>query len=173
MPVGIDSYELYNGVYCLQILREMQRLKHGGKSAFHSHYVSRGELMDSKENISKAISALENVAAQIRRIEAQAREALYSRDEIETYREKLEEKTTLLMELPETVAPFLEGMPGKPGAEIRRAAKDFSRRASQAWELDSVFYMSGLLYPDDYKEGEKNDLENFTDRVRLKYLRSV
>jgi hypothetical protein len=29
-----------------------------------------------------------------------------------------------------------------------------------------VFYMSALLYPDDYREGEPNDLETFVDSVR-------
>ncbi len=126
--------------------------------------------MDSRDDILKVVSELEKAAADIRRLEAEAREALYSRDEPDTYRDKLEKKTMLLMELPETVAPFLEDLPKEPQTEIRGAAKDFSRRASQAWELDSLFYMLCLMYPDDYKEGENNDLENFADRLRRKYL---
>ena len=76
----------------------------------------------------------------------------------------------LLMELPDLVDPFLEGMVKDIRAEIETGLKSFARRASQALELSSIFYMSALLYPDDYREGDRNDLELFIDRLWIKYL---
>jgi hypothetical protein len=126
--------------------------------------------MNSGENASNAVAALEDAAERIRRIEAEAREALYVQDNTEAHRRKLQEKTMLLMELSDLVDPFLEGMAKDIRAEIETGLQSFARRASQALELSSIFYMSALLYPDDYREGSPNDLEVFVDRLRSRYL---
>lgn len=76
----------------------------------------------------------------------------------------------LLMELSELADPFYGGMATDARTEIKAGLTSFERRAAQAYELSSIFYMSALLYPDDYKEGERNDLELFIDRLRMKYL---
>jgi hypothetical protein len=126
--------------------------------------------MIPRENTSNAVSALQSVAEKIRRIEDEAREALFTRDDPETHRQKLQEKTMLLMELPELVGAFCDGMAKDVRAEFETGLNSFAMRAEQAWELSSIFYMSALLYPEDYREGDPNDLELFIDRLRIKYL---
>jgi hypothetical protein len=126
--------------------------------------------MTPSENTSNAVSALQSAAEKIRRIEDEAREALFIRDDPETHRQKLQEKTTLLMELSELVDPFLDGMAKDFRAELERGLYSFAMRAAQARELSSIFYMSALLYPEDYREGGPNDLEFFIDRLRARYL---
>ena len=126
--------------------------------------------MTPRENISNAVSALQSAAEKIRRIEDEAREALFIRDDPGTYRQKLQEKTMLLMELPELFGPFGEGMAKDVKSEIEAGLNSFATRAAQALELSSIFYMSALLYPQDYREGDRNDLELFIDRLRVKYL---
>lgn len=42
----------------------------------------------------------------------------------------------------------------------------FTASAENALALDSVFYMSALLFPDEYRDGEPNDLELFRDEIR-------
>jgi len=126
--------------------------------------------MTQRENTSSAVSALQSAAERIRRIEDEAREALYTRNDPEAHRQKLQEKTMLLMELTELVAPFCDGMAKDARAEFETGLNSFAMSAAQALELSSIFYMSGLLYPDDYKEGDRNDLELFIDRLRIKYL---
>ncbi|MHC1729087.1 MAG: hypothetical protein AB9866_24340 [Syntrophobacteraceae bacterium] len=121
--------------------------------------------MTPPENLSKAVSILKNAAERIRNIEHEAQEALYLRDDPEAYRQKLQEKTMLLMELPEMVAPYYEGMPEDIRAELETELSSFAMRAEQAWGLSSIFYMSALLYPETYKEGDMNDLELFIDRL--------
>ncbi len=126
--------------------------------------------MTPRENTSNAVSALQSAAENIRRIENEAREALFTRDDPETYRQKLREKTMLLMELPELAGPFCDGMAKAVRAEFETGLNSFAMRAAQAWQLSSIFYMSALLYPEDYREGDRNDLESFIERLRTKFL---
>lgn len=126
--------------------------------------------MSPGENISGAVSALQNAAERIRRIEEEAGEALFTKDDQETHRQKLREKTMLLMELADLIGPFCEGMAKDVRADLETGLNSFAVRAEKAWELSSIFYMSALLYPEDYKEGDLNDLELFIDRLRIKYL---
>jgi hypothetical protein len=121
--------------------------------------------MTPGEDMSNAFSVLENAAKRIRVLELEAREALFLRDDPQAYRQKLQEKTVILMELPETVAPFYEGMPKNIRTELESGLNSFAMRAAQALELESVFYMSALLYPETYIEGDMNDLESFMDRL--------
>ncbi len=126
--------------------------------------------MTSREITFDAVSTLQSAAEKIRRIEDEAREALFTRDDPETHRQKLQEKTMLLMELPELAGPFYDGMAKDVRAEFEKGLNSFAMRAEQAWELSSIFFMSALLYPEDYREGDRNDLELFIDRLRIKYL---
>ena len=126
--------------------------------------------MTPRENTSNAVSALQSAAETIRRIEGEAREALFTRDDPETHREKLQEKTMLLMELPDLAGPYYDGMAQDVRAEFETGLNSFAMKAAQALELSSIFYMSALLYPEDYKEGDRNDLESFIDRLRTRYL---
>ena len=125
--------------------------------------------MHPGNHLSHALSILTSAAERIRSIEHEAGEALFSRDDPKTYRQKLQEKTILLMELPEMLAPCCEGMPEDMRAEIETNLNAFAMRAEQALELSSIFYMSALLYPETYQEGDMNDLESFIHQLREKY----
>jgi len=109
--------------------------------------------------------ALREVAGTIRALEAEAREALHVRDDMATHRKKMQEKAMVLMDLPDLAHPYIRGLNPSKANKIMKGLKDFSRRAAQALDLSSIFYLSSLLYPDDYKEGEKNDLERFIDTI--------
>lgn len=124
---------------------------------------------DDRSSIQKLILALEAAAQEIRILEAQGKKALFSDDDKETYTRKLHEKAFLLMDLPEMAAPFLEKMERDAARDIRFVLNDFARRAGQAMELSSLFYLSALLYPDDYREGDKNDLEKFIGSLKETY----
>ena len=124
---------------------------------------------DDRNSIQKLIQALEAAAQEIRILEAQGKKALFSDDDKETYTRKLNEKAFLLMELPEMAASFLEKIERDAARDIRFVLNDFARRAGQAMELSSLFYLSALLYPDDYREGDKNDLEKFIRSLKETY----
>jgi len=85
------------------------------------------------------------------------------------FRALMLEKATLLKELEEKSARLVEeyaeeaamlgpqevALAETVGATVRR----FSKGANTALKLDSVFYMSALLYPDEHRKGEPNNLE--------------
>jgi hypothetical protein len=128
--------------------------------------------MDSQtqQALIQVIDILEKTASEIRTLEAEAQEALHDHDDVNTYRKKLEQKTILLMDLHDRTWDPLEAMEENLREEIRASIENFAYRAEQAAENASLFYMYALLYPEDYKEGDKNDLENYTKGLRQKYL---
>ena len=120
--------------------------------------------------IRAVLDAIEKEAVRIRTLEAEAKEALFERNDKQTYTLKLKEKTTTLMELPNTLEPLLVDLDVRAKEEIEQGLEGFAARAGNAWGLSSLFYMSALLYPDDYVEGDKNDLERFIDKLRTRFL---
>jgi len=124
---------------------------------------------EDREKISAALEVLHSIATKIRTLEAEAQEALFERNDNAAYERKLREKTLVVLDLPETLHPLLEGAKTDAADKIRSRIAGFSRRAEPALELSSTFYMSALLYPENYKPGEMNDLEKLIEAIRKKY----
>lgn len=124
---------------------------------------------EDREKISAVLEVLRSNATKIRMLEAEAQKALFERDDNAAYEQKLREKALLLMDLPETVHPLLDGVKSDAANEIRSAVAGFSRRAEPALELSSTFFMSALLYPEDFRPGDKNNLEKFIEDFRNRY----
>lgn len=109
---------------------------------------------------------LEKEAGKIRKIERKAYLALYNEKDEQLYRDLMKAKALKLADLADSVSPYISALDTKDREIVGRRMERFSVSASKALEIGSVFFMSALLYPEDYKDGEKNDLENFADRVR-------
>lgn len=105
---------------------------------------------------------LDQVAVEVRDIEALGRKALYEENDDDGYRDLMRRKATKLAGLVDEA----ESLTKLVKAEVVERIERFSLSASQSLEVGSVFFMSALLYPDDYKEGEPNDLEIFAAEVR-------
>jgi len=119
--------------------------------------------MNTTSGLQQALDLLRRTAAGIRRLEAEGKEALHGRGDTIAHREKMLEKCELLADLPENLQDVLGAEASSPdGQRLLRGAEGFARRANQALDLESIFYMSALLYPDDYQDGEPNDLERFS-----------
>jgi len=125
-----------------------------------------------QEQFSAVLNALQDISDKIRALEAEARKALLESNDIAVYKRKLNEKTLLLVDLSEALEPLLEGLESKTAEEIRTKAANLAKRAEPALSLSSTFYMSALLYPEDYQEGDKNDLEKFIEQLQAKYQHS-
>lgn len=104
---------------------------------------------------------LDGVCNSIRDLERAAEKALHQDEDEEAYREFMRRKALLLASLPEKGREALSMLPEaeRPAAEER--LHRFASSASNALSIGSVFYMSALLYPEDYTPGEPNDLELF------------
>jgi len=102
---------------------------------------------------------------QVARLERDAGSALQIADDPELYRRIMWQKALLLESLYEDAQPLL---PSLRGDQMRIAAdrlRRFSESAARALELESVFYMSALLFPENHAAGEANDLEAFLAEV--------
>lgn len=113
-----------------------------------------------------AFDAARQAAERVRELEARAGEALHAKGDAAGHRELMIEKCQTLADLPEIVEPLLGKSPGPAAEEFLAGLAEFARRAGQALDLGSIFYMSALLYPEEYAQGDPNDLERFVDGFR-------
>lgn len=82
------------------------------------------------------------------------------------YAEKMREKATMLKNLDRESKPHLSGLSDDVKWEIESALGRFSSSAATALSLDSVFFMSALLYRDDHKKGEPDNLAVFIENLK-------
>ena len=74
-------------------------------------------------------------------------------------------KAELLASMAEDAKPLLEPLPGEARFNYALALEGFSASARMSLRLNSVFYMSALLYPDDHKPGQPDNLTLCVDRM--------
>ena len=108
---------------------------------------------------------LRNQAEKIREIEAQANVFLHTDNNQEKYNALMKEKAELLSALHDGAkeAAGEDILAAHPEIDARLAK--FSQSAKSSIGVNSVFFMSALLYPEDYKDGDNNDLENFIESL--------
>ena len=74
-------------------------------------------------------------------------------------------KAELLASMAEDAKPLLEPFPGETRFNCALALEGFSASARMSLRLNSVFYMSALLYPDEHKPGQPDNLTLCIDRM--------
>ena len=116
---------------------------------------------DSTPALQELINMLSNQAARIRELEKRADTYLHEQGNTEQYSEALHSKAELLSELSDLAQPYLQELPADLKENIDQQLGSFSQNARQALKVDSIFFMRQLLYPEDYQEGQENDLERF------------
>ncbi|MFW6105815.1 MAG: hypothetical protein ACOC5H_00475 [Desulfovermiculus sp.] len=117
----------------------------------HTHHSTSG--------IQGLLDMLSAQAVRIRELEKSADTCLHEQGDIDQYTANLHSKAELLSELSDLAQPYLADLPAEQQEKIAQQLEAFSRNAQQALEVDSIFFMRQLLYPEDYVEGEENDLE--------------
>ncbi|MCF8085456.1 MAG: hypothetical protein K9J48_01060 [Desulfohalobiaceae bacterium] len=115
-----------------------------------------------REQAKEALSAKARI---IRDLEAEAKRKLRQEQDQDAYNRLLRDKARTIHSLLYEVQDDLEGLPEEVQDELESALENMGIRASQALEVDSPFFMSMLLYPDDYTEGEENELEQLIART--------
>lgn len=109
---------------------------------------------------------LDDKARQVRAIEAEAETAIHAKGDQPAYQALMRRKAELLQALADDAAPLVKPLgPGLAQAAGERLA-GFSLNAENSLRIGSVFFMSALLYPDEHKPGEPNNLELFAAEVR-------
>ncbi len=97
----------------------------------------------------------------IRQLEGEADRVLHKEQDPDRYRDQLLEKAEILADLPEKARPHLQELDSGLQKEVTDGLRKFAQRADMALRLNSPFFMRQLLYPEDYREGDNNNLEGF------------
>lgn len=116
--------------------------------------------------LERFIAFLEERAARVQALEAEGAKALEGPGGQPEFEAVMRRKAELLAALSQDGKPLLAGMSEGQAEPLARKLKVFSAGASNSLRLNSVFYMSALLYPDEHKPGEPNNLELFISELR-------
>ncbi len=112
---------------------------------------------------------LDQRAASVKAIEAEAEAILHGAGDQSAYAAKMREKAELLSALAEdadALVSALEKSDPVLGEAAAQRLEAFSGSAATSLRVGSVFFMSALLYNDDHKPGEPNNLELYAREVR-------
>ena len=101
----------------------------------------------------------------LRDLEEKAQQVLQKSSDTAQYKALMREKALFLQALPEEAETYLDDLPEAVADVAAERLDTFSRSASQSLRIDSVFFMYALLYPDDHKPGEPNNLERLAAEV--------
>ena len=116
-------------------------------------------------SIATLVSWLTGVHRDLKKTERDALAALYEDKDEAAYRRLMRERAERLADLDGEGKGLLKGVPEPLYTDVSRALSRFSQGGQRALELDSVFYMSALLYPDDYQAGQPDNLERLIKSV--------
>ena len=114
--------------------------------------------------LSGLIIWLRNRHAEVMATEAQALARLDAGD-TPGHNELMRRKAELLAAMAEDAKPLLEPLPGEARFNYALALEGFSASARMSLRLNSIFYMSALLYPDEHKPGQPDNLTLCIDRM--------
>jgi len=104
---------------------------------------------------------LRALAGEVRRIESQADRVLEEKYDLQEYRSLLQKKAEILSSAPEELRPLIDDLPQPLKEKVEYQLGLFAGNAEQSLNVNSVFFMRQLLYPENYCEGQDNDLEKF------------
>lgn len=82
------------------------------------------------------------------------------------YVAKMREKAMLLADLAGDAQGLVLALDEAHATAAADRLERFSQSAATSLKVGSPFFMSALLYPDEHKPGEPNDLERYVDEVR-------
>lgn len=99
--------------------------------------------------------------AEIRERETDALSCLYDGKDATAHRQLMMERAELIATLDVETKPLVDALPDDIREDAAAALRRFAKGARNALRIDSVFYMSALLYPDEHQKGEPDNLERF------------
>ncbi len=148
-PVGIDAVSRLN--HARAILRKDEE-----NSVSHSDFTQK----DSCDASVTALRAwLQSRQDSIKEHENKALAALRDSKDSNAYYQHMRERAQCIASLAEDGAALIAPLPADMREEMQTRLEAFAHGARAALRIDSVFYMSALLYPDEHKAGEPDNME--------------
>lgn len=120
----------------------------------------------SKSAASVLADFLEQRARAVRSIEVEAETIIHGKGDQAGYVARMRDKAMLLADLAGAAQGLVLALPSGLADAAAERLERFSQSAANSLKVGSPFYMSALLYPDEHKPGEPNDLERYVDEVR-------
>jgi len=102
----------------------------------------------------------------LKKTESDALAALHDNKDEAGYRALMRERAERLAALAAEGKKLLQGVPDPLHTDVSLRLSRFSQNARRSLELDSVFYMSALLYPDEHKPGDPDNMERLIAGIR-------
>ncbi|MDR0827553.1 MAG: hypothetical protein LBN33_06725 [Desulfovibrio sp.] len=118
------------------------------------------------DSLSAFLALLQDLHKEICDLEKKALDALTCAQDEKSYRTLMAERAQRIASLAEAGAELRPDLPEKMRLKAEAELALFSAGARQALNLGSVFYMSALLYPDDHKTGEADNLQKLITRLK-------
>jgi hypothetical protein len=109
---------------------------------------------------------LDAKAAEVKNLETRAQALLSGTPDQPGYEALMREKATLLSNITEDAEDLVDALPKAKADDVAARLEQFSGNAAMSLKIGSVFFMSALLYPDEHKPGEPNNLELLAAEVR-------
>lgn len=97
--------------------------------------------------------------AEIKGRESDALSCLYDEKDEIAHRQLMMERAELIATLDVETKTLVDALPNDIREDVAGALRRFAQGARNALRIDSVFYMSALLYPDEHKKGEPDNME--------------
>lgn len=119
--------------------------------------------MEMSPQLARLVAWLEEMHARVMQAE---QAALAVMGDMPAYTARMQEKARLLASLEEEGEAYLEELPEQLQDQAGHRLHRFSASARNALRIGSIFYMSALLYPEDHKPGQPDDLQVFIRRLR-------
>ena len=117
------------------------------------------------KNPTNLLDFLENCNKEIKTLETEAINFLEQGNN-QKHLERMQQKAQLLAGLSRNAKPYLQALPENVRQATKYRLDAFSESAAASLEIGSVFFMSALLYPDEHKAGEPNNLELFIEELK-------
>lgn len=124
---------------------------------------ARRLVMEMSPQLARLVAWLEEMHARVMQAE---QAALAVMGDMPAYTARMQEKARLLASLEEEGEAYLEELPEQLQDQAGHRLHRFSASARNALRIGSIFYMSALLYPEDHKPGQPDDLQVFIRRLR-------
>lgn len=103
----------------------------------------------------------------IKNREADALACLYGEKDEIAHRQLMMERAELIAALDVETRELVEALPESIRDDVAATVRRFAEGARNALRIDSVFYMSALLYPDEHKEGDPDSMD-----ILIRFLES-
>lgn len=126
-------------------------------------YLQEGKMKENREALQAVIQKLKEVAEKFRSLKAEATMSLLDPEDLEGYKEKLEERAILLVNLPDSLAGTLEQINPQVRNKIESYIKVFATTAQERIDNGEEVGLATLLVDKGSKKDDKNDLEKLID----------